>query len=50
MSTWKDGWLLAGEVVGEMQGGFRGGGTAQGMFGCSYRDWPPDGDVYLLGG
>ena len=20
------------------------------MFGCSYRDWPPDGDVNLLGG
>ena len=44
-----DGCLLrsCGGDAGRFQGG---GGTAQGMLGCSYRDWPPDGDVYLLGG
>lgn len=36
--------------MGETQGGFRGWGTAQGMFGCSYIDRAPDGDVDLLGG
>lgn len=50
MSTWKEGWLLAEKLLGRRREVSGGGGTAQGTFGCLYRDWPPDGDVDLLGG
>lgn len=50
MSTWKDRWLLAEQWRGRRREVSGGGGTAQGTFGCLYRDRPPDGDVDLLGG